>query len=73
MSPQDCARFLGHLVDDNSVSLDFPSFRWHSSAQAASLAMATEYLSKKLRARSLYARVPSVQLAPALEATVTSC
>ena len=46
MSPQDCARFLGHLVDHNSVSRDLPSFRWHPSTQAASLAMATKYPSR---------------------------
>ena len=40
--PQDCARFLEHLVDHSSVSRDLPSFRWHPSTQAASLAMATE-------------------------------
>ena len=40
--PQDCARFLGHLVDHSSISRDLPSFRWHPSTQAASHAMATK-------------------------------
>ena len=44
--PQECARFLGRLVDNRSVSRDLPSFRWHPSTQAASFAMATKSASR---------------------------
>ena len=47
----DVLRKTQHLVDHSSVSRDLPSFRWHPSTQAASLAMATKILLKRLGAR----------------------
>ena len=46
--PQECARILGNLVDQSSVSRDLPSFRWRPSTLATSLAMATKSPSQDL-------------------------
>ena len=62
-----------HAIDKTvhvSLGISCPSFRWHPSTQAASLAMATKSPSRD------FVLVPlctgPVQLAPALEAMVTS-
>ena len=52
--PQECARILGNLVDQSSVSRDLPSFRWRPSTQATSLAMATKSPSQDLALVTLF-------------------